>query len=394
MSNPYKQQIESDEDVREPDSQKSAEALLQEELESHSQWRLIWRQFRKHKLGVIGGLVIIFLTLLAIFADFVSPYNFAQEHRNLGDCPPTKLHFRDASGAFTLPFVYGTIQARDEFGFKICQEDQSEVYPVQLFVKGDPYKLWGLFESDLHLFGTGQDARSKGQIFVFGSDLNGRDLFSRILSGGKVSLSIGPAVLVFSLFIGIFLGGLSGFYGAWVDMIIQRFIEILQSFPALPLFLALSAILPDNLPNSAQFLGIILIFSLLGWTVQARVLRGQFLALRENEFTLAAKAMGSSDLRVIFRHLLPNAMSYVIVSATLAIPGLIIAEATLSFLGLGIKDPMTSWGLLLNDAQQWSVLEYKPWLIIPGFFILVSVLAFNFLGDALRDAVDPHTIKN
>ena len=391
MSSPYRQS-EAEEQELDADSPKSEQQF--EEIENLPQWRLIWRQFKKHKLGVIGGLVIILLGLLAIFADFISPYNFTQEHRTLGDCPPTKIHFRDASGAFTLPFVYGTVQARDEFGFKICQEDKSMAFPIQLFVKGDSYNLWGLFESDIHLFGTGEGPTTAGQIFIFGSDLNGRDLFSRVLSGGKVSLSIGPAVLVFSLFIGILLGGLSGFYGSWVDMLIQRFIEILQSFPALPLFLALSAILPDDLPNSAQFLGIILIFSLLGWTVQARVLRGQFLALRENEFTLAAKAMGSSDMRVIFRHLLPNAMSYVIVSATLAIPGLIIAEATLSFLGLGIKDPMTSWGLLLNDAQQWSVLEYKPWLIIPGFFILVSVLAFNFLGDALRDAVDPHTVKN
>jgi len=376
-----------------PGPKKPVKAELASSCESVSQGQMIWRQFKRHKLGVLSGFVIIFLSILAIFADFFAPYQFDSEHDELGYAPPSKIHFRK-DGEFTWPYVYGLKQERNEFFKLVFSEDTSKEYPIKFFVAGDDYKLLGLFETNIHLFGTGEPEDSPGQIFLFGTDIWGRDLFSRILSGGRVSLAIGPAVLIFSLFIGILLGGISGYYGRGVDMIIQRFIEILQSFPALPLFLALAAILPADMPNSARFIGIVLIFSLLGWTVQARVLRGQFLALRENEFTLAAKALGSTDLRVIFRHMLPNAMSYVIVSATLAIPGLIIAEATLSFLGLGIKEPMTSWGELLNDAQQWAVLESRPWLLLPGVFILISVLAFNFLGDALRDAVDPHTIKN
>ncbi|MBI1730776.1 ABC transporter permease [Candidatus Acetothermia bacterium] len=362
--------------------------LTQEPL---SQGQLIWRNFKRHRLGMLGGIVIILLALSALFADFLGPYSYATRHNRLGYAPPTPIHFfRD--GNLTWPFVFGIKHDKDpDTSADIFSEVQSQEYPIRLFVQGDSYSLLGIFSTNIHLFGTGEPEQSTGQLFLFGTDLWGRDLLSRTLIGGRVSLAIGPAVLIFSLFVGILLGGISGYYGRWVDMLIQRLIEVLQSFPALPLFLALAAVLPPSLPNSYRFWGIVLIFSLLGWTFQARVLRGQFLALREQEFTLAAKAMGSSDLRVIFRHLLPNAISFVIVSATLAIPSLIIAEATLSFLDLGIKEPMTSWGALLNGAQQWSVLMSRSWLMIPGIFIVVTVLAFNFLGDALRDAIDPYS---
>jgi len=371
--------------TREPEA---AEELRGEPL---SQGQLIWRRFKRHKLGAMGGAVILIFVFITLFAEFLSPYRVDTEQRRWAWAPPTRIHFVK-DGRPTWPFVYGLKRTRDPITFQtIYTEDRTKIYPIKLFVHGEPYKLLGLFETDIHLFGTGEPKGSPGQIFLFGTDLKGRDLFSRTLHGTRISLYIGPLAVILSLVIGIFFGGLSGYYGRWVDMLIQRMIEVLQSIPALPLLLALAAILPPDLPNSARFFGIVIIFSILGWTGLARVLRGQFLALREEEFALAAKAMGASDLRVIFRHLLPNAMSYLIVSATLAIPGLIIAEATLSFLGLGIKEPMTSWGELLNDAQDMSALEFHPWLMIPGIFIVIAVLAFNFMGDALRDAVDPYT---
>ncbi len=356
-----------------------------------SQGQLIWRRFRRHRLGMIGSAVVIFLFFLAAFADFIGPYASGTEHRRFSYAPPTPIRFFH-EGKFIGPFVYGIKRERDPETFEtIYTEDRTQIYPIKLFVRGDRYKLLGLFETDVHLFGTGEPPDSPGQVFLFGTDIWGRDLFTRTLIGGRISLAIGPAVVLITIILGAFFGGLSGYFGGWVDMLMQRVIEVLQSFPTLPLYLALSAILPANLPNWARVAGIIAIFSVVGWTGLARVLRGQLLALREMEFALAARAMGASHLRVIFRHLLPNTFSYLIVSATLAIPGLIIAEATLSFLGLGIKEPLTSWGELLSDAQEWSALSTHPWLMIPGVFIVIAVLAFNFMGDALRDAVDPYS---
>ncbi len=356
-----------------------------------SQGQLIWRRFRQHKLGMLGSAVVLFLFFLAAFADFIGPYASGSEHRRFSYAPPTPIRFFH-EGKFIGPFVYGIKRERDPETFEtVYTEDRTKIYPIKFFVRGDRYKLLGLFETDLHLFGTGEPPDSPGQVFLFGTDIWGRDLFTRTLIGGRISLAIGPAVVLITILLGAFFGGLSGYFGGWVDMLMQRVIEVLQSFPTLPLYLALSAILPANLPNWARVVGIIAIFSVVGWTGLARVLRGQLLALREMEFTLAARAMGASHLRVIFRHLLPNTFSYLIVSATLAIPGLIIAEATLSFLGLGIKEPLTSWGELLSDAQEWSALSTHPWLMIPGVFIVIAVLAFNFMGDALRDAVDPYS---
>jgi peptide/nickel transport system permease protein len=249
--------------------------------------------------------------------------------------------------------------------------------------------LW-LFQTDIHLLGTGQPDGSAVQLFLFGVDRFGRDLFTRTLIGGRVSLAIGLVAPILAVLLGIFFGGLSGFYGGWLDIIIQRIIEVLQSIPQLPLLLVLSTVLPKDLSQGARLLGIIVIISATGWTGIARVLRGQILAFREQEYTLAARAMGASDNRIIFRHLLPNTMSYLIVVTTLSIPGFILTEAALSFLGLGIHEPATSWGLLLSAANSIFTLANHWWLLIPGFFIIVSVLAFNFMGDALRDAVDPY----
>ncbi len=353
--------------------------------------QLIWRRFKRHRLGVLGSLLILLLAFVTIFADFIGPYRADQFHPQLGFAPPTPIHLFH-EGRFVGPFVYGTLRRFDpETGEPIFQEERSRIYPIRFFVRGDPYRFLGLFPTEIHLFGTGEPPDSPGQIFLFGADRFGRDLFTRTLMGGRVSLAVGPLSLVLILFLGILFGGLSGYWGGWVDLAIQRIIEVLQSYPVLPLLLVLATILPRGISEEMRFLGIVLILSVTGWTGIARVLRGQFLALREQEYVLAARAMGASSGRIIFRHLLPNTMSYLIVASTLTIPGLILAEAGLSFLGLGIHEPATSWGLLLNAANNIFALSKHWWLLIPGFFIIVSVLAFNFMGDALRDAVDPYS---
>lgn len=352
--------------------------------------QLIWQRFKRHRLGLLGSLIIVLMTLVTIFADFIGPYAVDQFHQQLGFAPPSPIHFMH-EGRFLGPFIYGMVRTFDpDSGEPLFREDTNKVYPIRLLVRGNPHKLFGLIQTDLHLFGTGEADDSPGQLFLFGADGFGRDLFTRTLIGGRVSLSIGPLALILTLILGIFFGGLSGYYGGWIDIIIQRIIEVLQSYPQLPLLLVLATVLPKDLSQDIRFLGIILILSVTGWTGIARVLRGQLLAFREQEYTLAARAMGASNQRVIFRHLLPNTFSYLIVVSTLTIPGYILTEAGLSFLGLGIHEPATSWGLLLSAANSISTLAGHWWLLIPGFFIIVSVLAFNFMGDALRDAVDPY----
>ena len=362
---------------------------MTEELKSASQWRLIWRRFKRHRVGMVGGITILVLVFLTLFASFISPYHYATSFKRYPLAPPTRIHFFDENG-FRGPFVYAIVRTRDPVtNRESYQIDKSVKCPIRFFVHGDEYKLWGLFKTDLHLFGVAEPCK----LFLFGSDRFGRDIFSRTLFGGWIDLSIGPLSLVFSMLLGILIGGISGYYGGKVDILIQRTIEVFQSFPALPIWLALAATFPKNWSSTMTFYGLVMIFSLLGWPGLARVIRGQILALREKEFALAAKAIGASDMRIILRHLLPNITSYLVVVATLAIPGMILGEATISFLGYGIKEPMTSWGLLLHQANEISRFRDTPWLLIPGAFIVIAVLAFNFLGDALRDAVDPYSVK-
>jgi peptide/nickel transport system permease protein len=359
-----------------------------------SQRQLVWRRFKRHRIGTFGGVIVLILALMTIFAGPIAPYHYATQQKGYAFAPPTRIHSFGPDGFSLRPFVYGIKRTRDpETTQRIYLEDKSRRYPIRLFVRGDEYRFLGLFRTNVHLFGIGEPPDSPGQIFLFGTDKFGRDIFSRTLMGGRISLSIGPLSIIISLFVGVILGGISGYYGGGIDIFIQRLIEVVQSFPGLPIWLALAAALPKGWSPTMVFFGLIIIFSLFGWTGLARVLRGMFLSLREEEFALAAKAMGASDLRIILRHLLPNTTSYLIVSATLTIPAMIIAETSISFLGLGIRDPMTSWGLLLNQANSIPNLRYFPWLLIPGIFIVVAVLAFNFLGDALRDAYDPYSVR-
>lgn len=355
---------------------------------------LAWRRYRRSRLGVLGGWVLIVLYLLALFAPFLSPYDITAQHVGHEYQPPSGLHLV-ADGRLTRPFVYGTKETRDPVTFaRKTAVDPSVQLPLRFFVRGEPYRFFGV-RSDLHLFGipAPQDGSAQVFYFPFGSDQLGRDLFSRTLVGGQVSLTVGLIGVAISFAIGILMGGLSGYYGGLTDTLIQRLVEVLLSFPRLPILLALSALIPARWPSAWVYLGIVAVLSLIGWAGLARVLRGQVLAVRQLEYVSAAQAIGARDLRIILRHITPNLSSFLLVTATLALPGYILGESALSFLGLGIKEPMTSWGLLLADARRegFQTLNLYPWLLLPGLFLVVTILAFNFFGDALRDAADVQT---
>lgn len=369
---------------------KTKEAVESERTNQGSQFYLIWRRFRRHRLGNVGAIVVIIMALLAIFANFIAPYHYTEQFRKYSYAPPARIHFFDENG-LSRPFVYKLVKEFDPQTYQqVYKEDKSEKYFLKFFVHGPEYKLLGLFRTDVHLFGLKEGAESK--IFLFGTDKFGRSVFARVLQGARVSLLVGPYVILVSFPIAMFLGGLSGYYGGWVDMFLQRFFEVFMSVPRLPIWLALATILPAGWSAYKVFFGIVFIMALTGWAGMARILRGQFLSVREMDFVAAAKAAGASDKRVIWRHIMPNIVSYLLVNATLTIPGAIIGESTLSFLGVGIKEPMVSWGLMLSGAQSIANLELHPWLLISGPFIIITVLAFNFLGDAIRDAVDPFRV--
>ena len=346
-----------------------------------SQWQLIWSRYRKHRLAMIGTVVLIILYLLALFSGFVAPYGATARNADYVNAPPQRLHF-----AGLRPYVYDIKQTLDMKTFRrTYTEDQSKPHFIQFFVHGERYKLFGLFATDRHLYGV-----EDGVVFFFGTDKLGRDMLSRTLHAASISLSIGLVGVFLSFFLGCLLGGISGFYGGIADDIIQRIIEILQSIPTIPLWMGLSAALPPQWSSIQIYFGITIILSLIGWAGLARVVRGKILELREEDFVMAAKLSGSGDTKIIAQHLLPGFLSYLIVDMTFSIPGMIIGETALSFLGLGIRPPAVSWGVLLQDAQNIRTISQQPWLLIPAGFVIVTVLMFNFVGDGLRDAADPY----
>lgn len=352
--------------------------------------KMIYAFFR-NKLGIVAIITLTTLYLLAIFAGLISPYSMVKMHK-YRYLPPMCIHFFDHEGHFHIvPFAYGLKQSRNPVTFAMeYKTDFTKVYPIHLFVRGEEWSFFGLFNSHLHLFGIEPDAKS--MLALFGTDKYGRDLFSRVLYGGQVSMSVGLIGVAISLILGAIIGSISGYFGGTVDMIIQRVIELLMSFPRLPLWLALSMIIPPSWPSTWVYFGVVTVLSLLGWMGIARVVRGMVLSLREKDFVLAAKLVGQSNSKIILRHIIPNVSGYLIVIATLSIPGMILGESALSFLGLGIKEPMASWGLLLSESQSMSSISLHPWLMIPGIFIVITVLAFTFLGDSMRDALDPYKI--
>lgn len=359
----------------------------EEKYYAASQWQLIWWKFRKHKLAMIGGPVIGLLYFMAVFCEFLSPYTSLTRFPDYPDAPPQRVHlFGQAAEIGVRPFVYGLAASRDPVTLaKIYTPDQTRIAPLRFFVRGEPYKFWGLYRTDLHFFGTDSEP-----VFLMGTDPLGRDLFSRIVYGSRLSLSIGLVGIFLTFLIGLTLGGISGYYGGLADTIVQRLIDELRSIPTLPLWMSLAAALPRNWPPTRTYFGIVVVLSVVGWTSLARVVRGKFLALRDEDFVLAARLGGSGELRIIARHLLPSFMSYIIVSITLSIPNMILSETALSFIGLGLQPPVVSWGVLLQDAQHLRALALHPWILIPCLFVIVTVLMFNFLGDGLRDAADPY----
>lgn len=352
--------------------------------------KLMWRRFLRNRLAVGGGVVLIFLYTMILFAEFVIPYDHFVSNSDFVTRPPQLPRFIDSEGNFHLrPFVYGTETVLDTVNLiYLHKDDPTQIYPIHFFVKGKPYKLFGLIPGDVHLYGVDEP----GTVFFLGTDRNGRDMFSRIVIGGRVSMTVGLVGVILTLIFGSVLGTASGYFGGMFDMVLQRAIEILTSFPTIALWAAFAAALPADMTTITRFFFISIILSLLAWTSLARQVRAKVLAYREMDFASAAKAAGASHWRIILVHMLPNALSHIIVIATLAIPGMILAETALSFLGLGIVPPAVSWGALLQDAQTVAVVLKFPWLMLPGFFIIVTVLSFNFIGDGIRDAADPFAI--
>ncbi len=356
------------------------------------QWTLIWHKFAKDRLAIVAGVVILSLYLIGIFAEFLAP-NLAQAARpQYSYAPPQTISFfvEDENGERKfLPHVKGYSVTVDQASLRRSfVVDDSKVVPIGFFVRGPEYKMWGLFPSDLHLVGP---LKANDPFYLLGADKLGRDLFSRVIYGTRVSMSIGLIGVCISLILGVVMGALSGYYGGWVDLLIQRIIEIISAMPTIPLWLGLAAAIPVSLAPLKVYFLITLIVSLLGWTSLAREVRGRFFALRGDDFVTAARLDGSNERRIIFRHILPSLTSHILAVVTLALPTMIVAETALSFLGVGLKPPVVSWGVLLQDAQNIRTISTAPWLLIwPAGAVVIAVLSFNFLGDGLRDAADPY----
>lgn len=361
------------------------------QLANASQWYLIWKRFRKHKLALVSLGVLLIMYLSAAFCEFVSPYNPNTRNVRAIQMSPQRIRFFDLEGNFHLrPFVYGNKMTIDPQTWqRLYSPDRNKIYPLRFFVRGEEYRFWNLFKTNIHFFGV----KAPGYIHIFGTDDLGRDMFSRIVYGSRISLTIGLVGVTLTFVLGILLGGIAGYLGGIIDHAIQRVIEILKCIPQLPLWMALGASLPASWSGIYIYFGITIILSLLGWTGLARVVRGKFLSLRQEDFVIAAELLGASKGRIIFRHMLPSFMSHIITAATLAVPGMILGETAMSFLGLGLRPPIVSWGVLLQKAQNYQAVSLTPWLLLPGLFVIITVLAFNLVGDGLRDAADPYSAR-
>ena len=368
----------------------AAEPEVEERLSVATPWQLMRWRFLRHRIAVVSMVVVAVFYLVGIFCEFVAPADPNQLDGAHKYVQPMGISFVDQHGHISLwPGVYGLKPHRDPETLRLTYTaDTSQWYPIQFFAVGASYKLWNLIPMNRHLFGLG--ASSTQAFFLAGSDRLGRDMLTRIVYAARVSLSIGLVGTGLSLLLGIILGGISGYFGGVVDMVIQRIIEFIRSMPTIPLWLALAAALPPKWPPLYVYFGITVILSLIGWTRLAREVRGRFIQLRNEDFVLAARFAGSAQLRIIWRHMVPSFMSHIIAVITLAIPGMILSETALSFLGLGLRSPVISWGVLLQDAQNVQDVSLYPWLLLPALPVVLVILAFNFMGDGLRDAADPY----
>lgn len=362
------------------------------EVEQSSQWKLMWLVFRRHRVAVVGGVIVLSFYFIAAFAEILAPFapnSTSSSHVYHPPQAPRLIYDTPENGRGFAPHVQAYTQVRDPFTLSTKYElDPDRVIFISFLGKGQPYKLWGLIPMERRLFtATNQNER----YFFFGADRLGRDMFSRVIHGTRVSMSIGLVGVALSLILGVTLGGISGYMGGVTDAVIQRFVELVLALPTIPIWLGLSAALPQDWSPLTRYFAITAILSLVGWTELARVVRGRFLALRTEDFVISARLDGATRRRVILRHMAPSMASHIIASVTLAIPLMIIAETSLSFLGLGLQPPMVSWGVLLREAQNVQSISQAPWLFIPGAAVVLAVLALNFLGDGIRDAADPYS---
>ena len=358
----------------------------QEKIYLASQLKLMWWKFRRHKIAVASGIFLAVLYASVLISEMLAPYNLHSRHVDRIFAPPQSVHLFH-EGEFVGPFVYGLNYRLNMENLKReYTENKSEVKPIRFFCSGDSYKFWGLIKGSFHFVCPPKD----GTLFLLGTDRLGRDMLSRIIYGARISLTIGLLGVSISFILGIIIGGLAGYYGGLFDMIVQRMIEVLQSLPAIPLWMALAAIMPSTWGPLIVYFGITIILGILDWTGLARAVRSKLLALREEDYVVAAQLMGASPKRIIGRHLVPGFMSHLIASATITIPTMVLGETALSFLGLGLRPPITSWGVLLKEAQNINVVALYPWLLLPVVPVILVILAFNFFGDGLRDAADPY----
>ena len=340
----------------------------------------------KDKFAKWAFIVLAFLYLVILFADFIAPYSSTYSNRDLSYAPPSKVYTITEEGKFSRPYTYNYIREFEpELMQTVYKQDRSVKYYIKPFVKGEKYKLFGVIPTHRHLFGVAQG----GEIHPLGTDINGRDIFSRLLFGGRISMTIGFLSLFIVFPIGLLYGGISGYFGGILDTLMMRFAEAIMAIPSFYLLIILAAILPSGMTSIQRFCLIVVILALIGWAGFARVVRGMVLSIKNEEFVQAAKTMGASNLRIILKHILPQTTSYVIIAMTLSVPSYILAESGLSFLGLGIQQPDASWGNMLKEAQEFTNILYRPWLLTPGFLIFIAVLSFNLLGDAIRDFLDP-----
>jgi peptide/nickel transport system permease protein len=351
-----------------------------------SQKRLMWWKFKQHRLALYSGVLLLLLYSMILICEFLAPYGLHTRNVEYIHSPPQAVHFFK-DGSLIGPFVYGRKMTLDlDTLHRVYTDKADDVQPIRFFCRGDAYKFWGLWQSDLHLVCPAIG----GQMYLLGTDRLGRDVLSRIIYGARISLTIGLIGIAISFVLGIVIGGLAGYHGGVFDLLVQRVIEILQSLPSLPLWMALAAIMPVTWSPIIVYFGITIILGILDWTGLARAVRSKLLSLREEDYVLAAQLMGASTPRIIGRHLVPGFMSHLIATATISIPGMILGETALSFLGLGLRPPITSWGILLTEAKDVSAIAFYPWLLFPMIPVILVILAFNFLGDGLRDAADPY----